>query len=145
MHNVKLLSTPVPRHSFRWTPKCMSHSIRERECNIIAACECDYLGLNVIAWNHCRSDPVQVQSTLPMCSMQCGSKCLNCTRVVLQRPALEVLMYLGNVPRPPHLDVVPTEIRAPPAGSQFVALLGAHCAPSKIQEVTLMRPFHGNL
>ena len=24
-------------------------------------------------------------------------------------------------------------------------LLGARCAPSKIQEVTLMRPFHGNL
>ena len=61
---VKLLSTPAPRHSFRWTPKCMSHSARARECNIIAACECDVLGLNFIAWNHCRSDPVQVQSTV---------------------------------------------------------------------------------
>ena len=23
--------------------------------------------------------------------------------------------------------------------------LGAHCAPARIEEVTLMRPFHGNL
>ena len=72
IHAVKLFSTPAPRHSFRWTPKCMSHSARERECNIIAACECDVLGLDVIAWNHCRSDPVQVQSTAMHCISQSG-------------------------------------------------------------------------
>ena len=105
MTNVKLLSTPVPRHSFRWTPKCMSHSIRERECNIIAACECDYLGLNVIAWNHCRSDPVQVQSTVPPYSIQCEANFMSCTHMVLPRPPRHVLVDIEQVTWPPQTKI----------------------------------------
>ena len=76
---------PIPRHSFRWTPKCVSHSIREWNANIIAVYNRPKLGLNVIAWSHYRSDPVQVQSTLIPGTLQLSRNYLQDTRMLIMR------------------------------------------------------------
>ena len=81
----KLLSMPIPRHSFRWTPECMSHSIREWNANIIAVYNRPKLGLNVIAWSHYRSDPVQVQSTCRLGTLQLSTNCVQDTHMLLTR------------------------------------------------------------